>query len=63
MENKYYLRYILGTVKEVIVYADTVILENGSYKFVKDAGSVWIPIAYYPIQNTVIYKIEKNENK
>jgi hypothetical protein len=64
MKRKYFLKYQLGTVQTVEIIADTVHIQDGCYKFLKDGGHEWTPIAYYPIMQTIIYKVEevKQEN-
>ena len=59
MRRKYFLKYQLGTVQSVEILADTVHIQDGCYKFVKDSPYEWVPIAYYPIMQTIIYKIEE----
>lgn len=59
MKRKYFLKYQLGTVQSVEILADTVHIQDGCYKFVKDGQYEWIPIAYYPIMQTIIYKVEE----
>jgi hypothetical protein len=64
MRKKYFLKYQLGTVQTIEILADAVHIQDGCYKFVKDSAYEWIPIAYYPIMQTIIYKVEdvKQEN-
>jgi hypothetical protein len=59
MKRKYFLKYQLGTVQTVEIVADKVHIQDGCYIFLKDGGSQWIPIAYYPIMQTIIYKVEE----
>ena len=55
MRKKYFLKYQLGTVQTIEIFADAVHIQDGCYKFVKDSAYV----AYYPIMQTIIYKIEE----
>jgi hypothetical protein len=59
MRKKYFLKYQLGTVKTIEILADAVHIQDGCYKFVKDNPYEWMPIAYYPIMQTIIYKVEE----
>jgi hypothetical protein len=62
MKNKYYLRVqLFGYANAIEVLADEVQIKDGSYQFVEDMGSHWKKIALYPIQHTIIHKIEKNQ--
>ena len=59
MRKKYFLKYQLGTVQTIEILADAVHIQDGCYKFVKDNPYEWMPIAYYPIMQTIIYKVEE----
>ena len=64
MKNKYYLRVQMHGYSDYIeVLADDVHIKDGAYKFVEDIGSHWKPIAYYPVQYTIIIKIEEIKTK
>jgi hypothetical protein len=64
MKNKYLLCVQMHNFSDTIeVWADDVQIKEGSYKFVKDMGSHWKPIAFYPVQYTIIHKIEEIKTK
>jgi hypothetical protein len=61
MKNKYFLNVQMYNFSDTIeVLSDDVQIKDGSYRFVEDMGSYWKSSAFYPIQYTIIYKIEKN---
>ena len=60
MKNKYYLHIQMHNYSSnVEVLADNVEINDGSYVFVK-SGCRRIPIAFYPVQHTIIHTIEEN---
>jgi hypothetical protein len=62
MENKYYLRVQMhGFSDNIEILADQFHIKEGAYLFVENVGSLWKYIASYPVQYTIIYKIEKNQ--
>jgi hypothetical protein len=58
MKNKYYLRCHVGDIREESVLADWVEINGGVYTFITNNKFGVEDVAYYPIVNTVIYKIE-----
>jgi hypothetical protein len=62
MKNKYFLRVQMHNFSDTIeILADDVQIKDGSYCFVEDLPTYWKYIALYPVQHTIIYKIEKNQ--
>ena len=60
MKNKYFLRVQMHGFSDTIeVLADDVQIKDGSYVFVEDMGNHWKALALYPVQYTIIHKIEK----
>lgn len=63
MKNKYYITILNGEKGDynTEVIADTFVVEGGVYKFRNDGGWQWIPVAYYPVNKIIIYKIEETK--
>ncbi len=60
MKHKYFLRVQMHGFSDIIeVLADEVHIKDGSYQFVEDMGRHWKYIALYPVQYTIIHKIEE----
>lgn len=59
MKNRYTLEVLTytGSFRREIEADDFQIYES-VIKFVADGGSVWIPIAVYPADKTIVTKIE-----
>lgn len=47
-----------GTVLYRSINADSIHIEDGVIKFVNDGGSIWITVAVYPANKTIISNIE-----
>lgn len=61
MKNRYFIEVLKydGTSIKREIEADNILIAEGSIKFVGDLYASWDIICVYPVDRTIIYKIEK----